>query len=64
MDFLLGLIIAAATSLEGLAVAILIAAAMVIFSAFNATIAFAAGYIVFLYRDLVIICNYYMQYEQ
>lgn len=61
MDFLLGLIIAAATSLEGLAVAILIAAAMVIFSAFNATIAFAAGYIVFCIATwllyVIIICN-------
>ncbi len=61
MDFLLGLIIAAATSLEGLAVVILIAAAMVIFSAFNATIAFAAGYIVFCIATwllyVIIICN-------
>ena len=61
MDFLLGLIIAVATSLEGLAVAILIAAAMVIFSAFNATIAFAAGYIVFCIATwllyVIIICN-------
>lgn len=61
MDFLLGLIIAAATSLEGLAVAILIAAAMAIFSAFNATIAFAAGYIVFCIATwllyVIIICN-------
>ena len=61
MDFLLGLIIAAATSLEGLAVVILIAAAMVIFSAFNATIAFTAGYIVFCIATwllyVIIICN-------
>lgn len=61
MDFLLGLIIAAATSLEGLAVVILIAAAMVIFSAFNATIAFVAGYIVFCIATwllyVIIICN-------
>jgi len=61
MDFLLGLIIAAATSLEGLAIAILIAAAMVIFSAFNATIAFAVGYIVFCIATwllyVIIICN-------
>ena len=61
MDFLLGLIIAAATSLEGLAVVILIAAAMVIFSAFNSTIAFAAGYIVFCIATwllyVIIICN-------